>query len=245
MDNRNAKIQLVIDFLKSEMYKEGNEWIINELNINTQINQIYLNSNQIIKFLSIEPKLSIDYEYIEHRLLRTRLELDNLRMENSFLNVKDKDIVRKFEFIVNAFYQVENLLNYYFHCNFPIIEDLLNHLEIQTKSSSYINKTTGISTSLQFKRKDKPYKSVSDIDVVDKIKAFSFEFFNNDFETSLNLNLLRQARNEGVHRCEVILKDESSSKKSLQKFITSNTYDTTRNTLKTLNSIIKQNLKKQ
>ena len=65
--------------------------------------------------LEIRAQNSITYDFVKNQRVRDQLIIDNLRMENSAINLRQDEHRRFYLFCVNAFYQIENLLNYYFH----------------------------------------------------------------------------------------------------------------------------------
>ena len=79
--------------------------------------------------LEIRANNSISYDFIlakGNQRLRDQLLIDNLRMENAALNLKEKELERFYSFCANAFYQIENVVNFYFYVMFPDIDNLLN-----------------------------------------------------------------------------------------------------------------------
>jgi hypothetical protein len=153
----------------------------------------------------------MDYSFIGHTLLRKRLELDNLRMENVRFDLTEKDeMVRLYNYIVNAFYQIENLINFYYHEKYKNIDAILTHLES-------IENT-------KYRRKDE--KSVGDITIATKIYAFNKTFYQHDDKdfTGYNIDSLRQIRNEGSHRATRIKSIENENKR-LHDFLKHATFD--------------------
>lgn len=68
--------------------------------------------------LEIRANNSISYDFIlakGNQRLRDQLLIDNLRMENAALNLKEKELERFYSFCANAFYQIENVVNFYFY----------------------------------------------------------------------------------------------------------------------------------
>ena len=63
--------------------------------------------------LEIRANSSITYSFVKNQRLRDQLIIDNLRMENAALNLQDPEADRFYVFCVNAFYQVENIVNYF------------------------------------------------------------------------------------------------------------------------------------
>ena len=189
------------------------------------------NTEKIKKYLSISPELSIDYSFIAHKLLRTRLELDNLRMENVRIDLMEKnELKRLYDYIVYAFYQVENLINFYYHTKYRSIDSLLDHLE--SIQDDYYN----------FKRTGKE-SNVSDISIWNKLTAFNIGYFQNQEKyVGINLDNLRKVRNENVHRCSIIIRNEGQESKHLYKFLKKSTYNSIHSNLKNLSEKVKIHL---
>lgn len=227
------KLLLLIDEICNE---EENLWFKNELlsklvleNNTVKSKEIFLelkkDTSKIIYFLDINPSCSVDYSFINHKLLRTRLELDNLRMENVRYDLKEKDEMKRlYDFCINAFYQIENLINYYYHEKFPKIHDLLNHLE-------------GIETTT-FKRKEE--RNVGDIPIYIKIFAFNKTYYPDDY-TGYNVDSLRLVRNEGLHRCSRIKNIETENKR-LHDFLKYATFNSVHSLVNSLAMKVKENL---
>lgn len=79
--------------------------------------------------LEIRANSSITYSFVKNQRLRDQLIIDNLRMENAALNLQDPEADRFYVFCVNAFYQVENIINYFYHITFPEVELLLKEID--------------------------------------------------------------------------------------------------------------------
>ncbi len=152
--------------------------------------------------LNIQAQNSINYDFVSNQLTKNQLIIDNLRMENYALDLESIDETERFYFFcVNAFYQIENIINYYYFYTYPDITELLSNIESHTLSSKY-----------PFVRSGKEL-TVGDIVIEKKIIAFCDEFFpysveSKDF-TLKTLSELRQVRNEGLHRCDVIKTDKN------------------------------------
>lgn len=231
------KLLLLIDEICSE---KDNLWFKNELQdkysfikknndqVFERINEIKSDTIKIKKLLNITPEILIDYKFIKHNLLRTRLEIDYLRMENVRYNLNERDeIKRLYDYCVNAFYQVENLVNYYYYEKYPKINNLLDHLE----------KIPGT----LFKRNIE--KNVGDINISIKIFSFNFTYYsfgNNDY-TGFNIDSLRLIRNEGVHRCSRIKTIENENPR-LHKFLKHTTFDSIHMLVEKLSLKVKENL---
>ncbi len=173
--------------------------------------------------LEIRATESLKYSFVKVQRLRDQLVIDNLRMENAALNLQEKESERFYVFCVNAFYQIENILNYYYHILYPNINDLLDEIEKATSTDP---------EQYQFKRSTSNIKekNVADIAVYHKITAFCNTMFPDNVQIKVTLNNLRKVRNEGEHRCQVIMerRDESDN---LYHFLQTATFNSVRTTL--------------
>ena len=185
--------------------------------------------------LEIRANNSISYDFIlakGNQRLRDQLLIDNLRMENAALNLREKEQERFYSFCANAFYQIENAVNFYFYVMFPDIDNLL----------SFIENATNIDGKYSFKRNtNKEYKSVSDIEITYKLNAICTTLFPDDKNIKITYSQLRQVRNEGVHRCMVIMEEHDESN-ALYRFFKYNTFNSIRIVLIKLVGTIKQEI---
>lgn len=185
--------------------------------------------------LEIRANNSISYDFIlakGNQRLRDQLLIDNLRMENAALNLKEKEQERFYSFCANAFYQIENAVNFYFYVMFPDIDNLL----------SFIENATNIDGKYSFKRNtNKEYKSVSDIEITHKLNAICNTLFPDDKNIKATYSQLRQVRNEGAHRCMVIMEEHDESN-ALYRFFKYNTFNSIRIVLIKLVGTIKQEI---
>lgn len=169
--------------------------------------------------LELRANPSILYDFIDDKVLKGQLLIDNLRMENAALNLSLDDDERFFTFCVNAFYQVENIINYYFYTNYPDIEDVLLEIESQLKDTNY-----------PFDRSKRNYKNISDIDMNQKLNAMG-HLFGWDSSRIAFFASLRKVRNEGAHRCTVEFRDNKLDMVNFRKY---NSYDAIRSSLQLL-----------
>lgn len=182
--------------------------------------------------LEIRGDKSINYDFIPENRLRDQLQIDNLRMENASLNLTEKESTRFYAFCINAFYQIENIINYYYYKAYPTIDTLLHEIESETANEGANGKSYG------FHRKGKE-ETVADIPIADKINAFCNTFFPDD-KIKLTLSSLRRVRNEGEHRCDAIIR-ERNEKESLYQFFRFNSFNSIRIILiKLVNEVKKQ-----
>ena len=219
----------------------GNEWLLSELRRKFGNREMadYSNISDDVAFirsaLSIKANKSINYDFIVNQRLKDQLIIDNLRMENAAYNLQEKEIDRFYTFCVNAFYQVENIVNYYFYVMYPNIEDLLAVIEDATKND-------GDEGRFRFKRsQSNPENNIGDIHVVYKINAICNLLFPKDLNLKITLGNLRKVRNEGEHRCQIIYDQRDESNK-LYKFLEKATFNSVRILLIKLVSSIKEQL---
>lgn len=167
--------------------------------------------------LEIRATESLKYSFVKVPRLRDQLIIDNLRMENAALNLQERESDRFYIFCVNAFYQLENIINYYYHVMFPNINSLLTEIERATSTDpeKYKFKRTGTE------------KNVVDIAVYYKITSICNSLFPENISLKSTLNNLRKIRNDGEHRCQVLMekRDESNN---LYQFLQSATFNSVR-----------------
>lgn len=183
--------------------------------------------------LEIRANKSVSFDFIKDDRLRNQLIIDNLRMENAALNLQQSEEERFYTFCVNAFYQLENITNFYFHITYPLIGNLLTIVESYTKKEANEN--------YRYKRTGKE-KSVGDIQIVHKINALCNMLFPGD-QCKWALGTLRQVRNEGEHRCMVI-QEEKDETNNLYKFFKNNTFNSVRILLIKVVNGVKDNIGK-
>lgn len=188
------------------------------------------NIKAIRSALEIRGNYSIDYSFIDEEQVYNQLYADNLRMENAALNLQMSENARFYMFCINAFYQIENVLNYFYHKKFPKISDLVNEIVEGTKKS-------GVDGEYAYRPSGKE-KTVSDIHIASKLNAFCNNYFPGD-NIGRTLYYLRLLRNEGEHRCMIIFleKDEENQ---LYRFFKYNSIANVRDLLMKLVSKVKQ-----
>lgn len=238
MGQNKEQLKKLLDFIDELAKDKDNAWFVVELREKFSIpagNQSMINDIKSIReALHIKGDNSIHYSYISNISLRNQLLVDNLRMENNALDFQTIDETERFYyFCVNAFYQIENLLNYYFYMTYPDLGSLLNHIETYTKTSQY-----------PFVRSGRE-QNVGDIVVEKKMYAFCDEFFpytheNKDFTYKV-LSELRHVRNEGLHRCDIIKRDKNEK---LYNFFKYQSFNSIRKVLKKVSAKIEEEIKK-
>jgi len=154
--------------------------------------------------LEIRANVSMDFEFVKNERVKKQLIKDNLKMENSRLDIQIKnDTERFYNFCVEAFYQIEELVNYYFGMKYTF-EDFI--LLISSKNNGKI-----------FNQ-----KQLSEITIAEKIFVFEGLFYYGQVDAvgktiryESTINLIREVRNEDSHRCNII---EQDSEQVLLKF---------------------------
>lgn len=235
------KIIEQIDKIEQYSRKTGNEWLLAELksrfgNCKTSDSSRVSDDVAFIRSaLCIKANNSITYDFITNQRLKDQLIIDNLRMENAAYNLQEKEIDRFYTFCVNAFYQVENIVNYYFFVLYPNIQDLLTVIENYTQND-------GEGGKYQFRRSQtNPESNVGDIPVSFKINALCNILFPKDNKIKITLGNLRKVRNEGEHRCQIIYNQKDESNK-LYLFLEKATFNSIRILLIKVVSAIKEQL---
>ncbi len=209
------KIKLLAE-QNPEFYQEmqklfGKTASASDININSNIAS---DITAIRSALEIRANASITYSFVKYQRLRDQLIIDNLRMENAALNLQDPEADRFYVFCVNAFYQVENILNYFYHTVFPEVESLLKEIEDATQDEK---------NDFRFRRTGKE-QNVGSIPVAHKLNAFFNSYLPEESSLKWSIGTLRQVRNEGEHRCDII-RQEKDENNNLYKFFKSKTFN--------------------
>ncbi len=233
MDDQHKQALYKIVRLAKENPEFG-EALRKELNVSSSSldvsERIDKNVDAIREALEIRANKSISYDFVKHQRLRDQLIVDNLRMENAALNLKEDEKIRFYNFCVNAFYQIENILNYYYLVSYPKIEDLLTAIE----QATLIEKE-----DYQYHRSGKE-KTVNDIPMASKLNAFCDECMPYD-KIKITLAQLRNVRNEGEHR-SIELQNGLDPKDRLSNFFKFNTFNSIRIVLIKLVTVIKEHM---
>ena len=184
----------------------------------------------------IDPE--IKYDFVDDRRTRDRLIIDNLQMESKALSTRIPEDDRFPLFCVYAFYQVENLLNYFYQRKYPDVDSLEEMLRENTKSEKEGFRYSG--------RTGRPVDSVSDVESHYLINAFcNSKTPPLDTYFKFRLSGLRKVRNAFSHRFFEIdpgLVRVRESDKQLDNFIRFNTFITIRRDLRQLADLIAQDL---
>lgn len=215
MGQDKNQLNKLLSFVNDLYDDPGNEEFAAGINA-IVLNRLAITTDKDIKkikeIFEIRADISIDYSFVKDISVRRQLMIDNLRMENTLLNLSNSEKERYENFCVNAFLQVENILNYYYSEKFGNdIDAFLSNIERFTEDEMY-----------PFKRgQDKIYEYISEVSIYNKIAAFCKEFFpfdpNAKNYTFINLNTLRKIRNNCFHRAnnnDSIANSESDKEKS-------------------------------
>lgn len=227
------KIENILSILESKLQEPANA------SVREQLRKMLdnLDLKDIRQVMHMSGYKSIDYSFIQEESVRAQLEIDNIRMEDAARSTQLSEDERFYTFCVNAFFQIENLLNYYFVKKFPILDDMLTAIEAKSKyKRRYLNDGSG-----EKKLRD---LNVGDIEISFKSYAFADTFFpgkgkDGDF-TYKTLNGLRDVRNEGLHRCHILDKGTSDE---FRQFVQERDFSKIRATILKMCNIIESNLK--
>lgn len=151
------------------------------------------------QIISIKSEASLQFDKITDKRVLTQLRSDNARMEHALVSLEifpDFDTELAFRrFCAFAFFQIEELLNYYYHKKFQ-------HRMTELRRDF-------ISRGIVLKHIENA-KKVSDIRPWVLINAYNHEFFESKGgKKTWGLDNLRNIRNLEEHRCSVLLKDNS------------------------------------
>ena len=137
MGQNKEQLNKLLDFINELAQVKDNLWFVNELGkrygSSFNVRSVVKDVKTIREALHIKGNPSLNYIYVNNDTLRDQLLIDNLRMENYALDLRMANETERFYyFCINAFYQIENLLNYYYHTVYQSINDLLTHIEDHT-----------------------------------------------------------------------------------------------------------------
>lgn len=254
MAQQKEHLQKLLLLVNNMANEPGNEWFKEELVATVKkfvisnkpkiekpsdLRLIKDDTEQIRSHLEIRANVSIDYSFVKDERVKKQLIKDNLRMENIRLDITKDELTRFYEFCINAFYQIEELINYYLHLKFKNDNNGLYNFLIDNNNNY---KFSGNENDQQKEQKlksqtDLKKKSLNFITVADKITAFSFGFFNikDGNYSGSTMNSLRLLRNEDLHRCTII---EKNRDEKLNKFLFHKNYDSIRDAIKNTSEII-------
>lgn len=195
--------------------------------------------HSIKEIMGISAQQSIDYLFVKSEIVRKQLIIDNLKMENAPLNLAIQNESERFcAFCINAFYQVENLVNYYYGFLYPDNVSLVSHIQTSINKSDYRRELTKYETE----------DGIARIRISDKMTAIAIDLKIRE-ELSACLYYLREIRNIGSHRCSILREkalnrkyNETDKNKKMLDFMYYNTYNTIRANLMDFVSIIKKAL---
>lgn len=188
------------------------------------------NIKRIREILEIRGDVSITYAFVRDQRLKDQLIVDNLRMENAALNLALKDSERFFNFCINAFYQVEGIVNYYFAACYPNMDDFINCLESNLQNKSLKNPKYHPPKNL---KKDGMNEDnyISMTDIIHKINAICEILSFSGFWT---LDKLRSVRNMTEHRSASTASVTIGSNSYLESFLREKNFSNVRTVLKDL-----------
>jgi hypothetical protein len=213
-----------------------------ELPESPKIDKIALDTSTIRQVLELKKNVSIDFNFIDNEQVKNQLITDNLRMENPRWDLPKEGVQRFHDFCVNAFYQIEELINYYFSQKFSNIDVILNFVAEQHSKRNLEEEKKRKPYPLHFTINKSKMTNVSKIEIFYKMTAFVY-FFKLDYDEIKTANNLRLLRNESSHRCNVIL---NNTLENLNEFLVQRTenYQKIRQLIVRICEVIKKDLGK-
>lgn len=216
---RNKSLNdITINGLKERFYRLSQKELKIEQDFTTEkLNIISSDIKVLRKILSIDGEVSINFDFIQNERVRKQLVIDNLRMENIRLNLVMSDFERFHEFCINAFYQIEELINYFYWKKFEAqaIINLLDFIDDKHSQRNIEEDNKVKPYKIYFRKDETKQTDISKIDIHNKLTAFMY-YFRFSVEQNILVNNIRQVRNESSHRCSVI---GGNSEERLYKFV--------------------------
>lgn len=236
MNQETSQSRKLLNTIKQIIANSENKWFADELRKSLGGSSVSFFSvgggiendiHVIREALSIRANPSIDYRFVKSELVRKQLIVDNLRMENAALDLDIKNESDRFyNFCVNAFYQVENLVNYYYGTLYPDKTICVQHIQDSLNKSEFPK---------NLKENEKRY-GIGSIVIANKLTAIGVDL-GLEGAISVSLYYLKELRNSGSHRCSILLeqnkKDQVTDDKDLKllKFVKYQTFATIRTTI--------------
>ncbi|MDQ2769893.1 MAG: hypothetical protein M3Y54_05265 [Bacteroidota bacterium] len=152
--------------------------------------------------LRFQTEPSLRYEKVADLRVRKQLLADNMRMEHALHDVEffpdfGEELAFR-RFCVFAFFQVEEMLTYYyFNKFFHNMNNMRQTFASYNIDAKYLEKA----------------KKVSDLQTFILINAYNYEFFESKGDKKTwGLDNLRNVRNLEEHRCTILIKNEEFEK---------------------------------
>lgn len=160
----------------------------------------------------------IDYYNIDNKDVNEQLIKDNIKMELLFFN--DQKSRLNFEkFCTLAFFQIENILYFFFHKRFPDIQNLFQYLyennpDIEKQYKKKVNEKKGNI------KEANPYSKIRDIKIYHLVYLYEKEFyFDKKISYKQEVTFIRDIRNDYVHRNMINTIDQEAIKKKYQELL--------------------------
>ena len=200
----------------------------------------------IKKFLQISKKPTLNYELIKDPNTRLELQIDNMHMSNAYNEIRlPNETVRLrvdghfLDLCTYAWFQIENLLNYYFHIRYKDIESIRKEIQYHCEGKYNPSPNAKINT-------------IGDIEAYYKIKAichiFREKWYPKDKQKKdgsyfspreATLDGLRLVRNKCIHKSMIIFNESFlESDTHINKFLNWNDKNTIIDSVKHLYNAI-------
>lgn len=243
MAQEKSTQERLLNTIKAIVANPNNEWFTNELRkaLGVPSAPVYIVNSSVEKevrlireALNIRGNQSIDYSFVKSDVIRKQLIVDNLRMEDAALNINVKDFSKRLsDFSLNAFYQVECLVNYYYGTVYG--ECIVEHIQDSLNKSGYPRELT------KFEREN----GLNAITIANKLTALGVDL-NLDRYVGASLYYLRELRNGSSHRPftkkEIQNPEEKEKENKKKNFWRNQGFESIRSLLSSFVSIIQKDL---
>jgi len=235
---KNKFLDLVIAFARKSENQDFKLKLINELSeeydiasIQNDVDYIKRVTMRLLKDAKIQGDPTVDYSWINNEMVRNQLILDNFRMGSIYHKSRNRNHFDLFyEFCSHAFFQLEELTNYYLHESIISIDEFVTIYNRTAEDNYKISK-------------DK-LNNVLDATMHQKMQ-FVINKFNSQIGVVIyTIRSLSKARNEGLHRCSVKIKSEEANDK-LVKFLNGQNYHSVIHALRLMNQLYRSELEKK
>lgn len=234
---KNKFLDLVIAFARKPENEDFKLKLINELSeeydiasIQNDVDYIKKVTMRLLKDAQIQGDPTVDYSWVKNEMVRNQLILDNFRMGSIYHKSRNRNHFELFyDFCCHAFFQLEELTNFYLHESRITIDDFV---------------TSYNSISEEYKISADKLGSVLDATMNQKIHFVKNKFNSQIGVVFYTIKSLTGARNEGLHRNSVKIKSEEANDK-LVRFLKGQNYHSVIHALRLMNQLYRLELEKK
>lgn len=247
-ENKDKLLKGVIEIAKVD--SDFKNRLLHSLSATTMpvLSEIGSDIKDIIIKLGISKKSTIDYDLIKDPNTKLELQIDNIHMSNAYYEIRLPNETERLrvdghflDLCTYAWFQIENLLNYYFYIKYKDINKIKSKIQDHCKSMP-----------MPYNPQNDP-KTIEDIKSIYKITAICDifrEWYPLDKEKKdgtyfstkeATLNGLRGLRNKCIHKSMIIFDEsflEQEKNKNINNFLTYNDKNTIVDSVKHLYNAI-------